>query len=144
MPGTGPPAGNPPGATPGLYGDEEVTSLYGAMVHKDLVVDLVRSLLNRGKGVLVAPEPFFADERSGRRYQQALLRAALEREFGGAARFRYVDLGDLFTREEQLTLTSDGMHLTPEGNTRLARALVEPVAALARPLALARVGGDGT
>lgn len=121
-----------------LYRDEEAVVIYGSMIYKKIVVELVRSLLARGTRVIVAPQPFFGDTFSTRRYQQALLRAAVDREFGTDPRFRYADLGDLFTRREQLIVTTDGMHLNAAGNERLARAFVEPVLDLARRLAIAR------
>jgi hypothetical protein len=90
------------------------------------VRDGVRFALDHGKRVLIVTQPYLSDRH---RRQQAQLRAMLKATFGGNANVGYADLGDAIDVADQ-SLAYDGMHLTTEGNARIARRLVAPVVAL--------------
>jgi hypothetical protein len=90
------------------------------------VRDGVRFALDHGKKVLVVTQPYLSERH---RHQQALLRGMLKAAFGGNASVGYADLGDAIDVTDQ-ALAYDGMHLTAEGNARIARRLVAPVVAL--------------
>jgi lysophospholipase L1-like esterase len=79
--------------------------------------------LKRGKPVLVVTEPYISDKHVA---QQRALAAMLAQRFAGQARLRYVNLGRTIDLRDK-SLCWDGMHLTEEGNRRIAEALVRPV-----------------
>ena len=75
--------------------------------------------LDRGKSVLMVTQPYMT---ATHREQQDLLRSFLERRFRGDPRLRFASMGDEIDLSD-LTLASDGMHLTPAGNRRIAAVL---------------------
>jgi hypothetical protein len=82
--------------------------------------------LSRGKHVFVVSEPFKNDVQIG---QQQVLVEMLTRLYGGNPRVHYINMGpsiDLTDRR----LCFDGLHLTAEGNARLAGQLASAL----RPL----------
>ncbi|HMJ25969.1 MAG TPA: SGNH/GDSL hydrolase family protein [Pyrinomonadaceae bacterium] len=79
--------------------------------------------LKRGRRVLVVTEPYISDKHVE---QQRALEAMLKQRFAGQAHFRYLNLGGTINLHDK-TLCWDGMHLTEEGNRRVAEALVQPV-----------------
>jgi hypothetical protein len=62
--------------------------------------------------------------------QQREVAAMITRTFGGDPRVRYVNLGDAVDVNDT-ALSFDRMHLTAEGNVRIAKQLVAPVADMA-------------
>jgi hypothetical protein len=90
------------------------------------VRDGIRFALDHGKKVLVVTQPYLDDRH---RLQQAQLRTMLKTTFGGNPNVGYADLGEAIDLKNQ-SLAYDGMHLTTEGNARIARLLVAPVVAL--------------
>lgn len=87
----------------------------------------VRFALDRGKSVLVVGQPRLAyGEAERHASQQRALSEMLAREFGGAARVRYVDLADAVDLSRN-DLAFDGLHLSREANAMVAARLVEPL-----------------
>ena len=84
--------------------------------------------LGKGKRVLIAGEPYITDQHV---IQQHELRNLLSRRFADQPRLRYVDLGRTVDLRDQ-SLCWDGMHLTDEGNRRIAAALSQPVLEMLR------------
>jgi hypothetical protein len=87
--------------------------------------DAIQFALSHGKKVLVVTQPYLDDNH---RSQQAALRSMLREQFANNPRVFYADLGhavDLHSRDAY-----DGMHLYREGNEKIARSLVAPVAAM--------------
>lgn len=90
------------------------------------------------KRVLVVGQPHFPPQHA--RYQRHLTQqqevaGMLQRKFGADTGVSYIDLGNVVDLTDP-SKSFDGMHLTPPGNTLVADALIEPVAALvmkARP-----------
>jgi hypothetical protein len=77
----------------------------------------------RGRGLIVVTQPYISDRHID---QQNALAGMLQSRFGADPGVRYVNLGtaiDLRNRE----LAYDGMHLSAEGNRRIAGHLLEPV-----------------
>lgn len=74
-----------------------------------------------------APE---ASLRLRHKEQQREVAGMIAREFGGEPRVRYVDLGNAIDLTDG-ALSFDGMHLTADGNARIAERLVTAVADLA-------------
>src|SRR5262249_3812782 len=84
--------------------------------------------LQRGKRVLIVGEPYISDKHIA---QQTALDSMLRSRFAGQSSLRYLSL----RREVKLrdkSLCWDGMHLTAEGNRRIAAALAQPVLDLLR------------
>jgi lysophospholipase L1-like esterase len=79
--------------------------------------------LKQGKRVLVVTEPYISDQHV---MQQRALAAMLAQRFAGQTQFRYLDLGRTVDLRDR-ALCWDGMHLTEEGNRRIAEALIQPV-----------------
>jgi hypothetical protein len=96
------------------------------------VQDAVDYALHAGTQVLVATQPYAASPSVRPRHieQQAEMAGMLTRKFGGDARVAYVDLGPIVDLRDP-KLSFDQMHLTPAGNQRVARALVDTVLKLA-------------
>jgi lysophospholipase L1-like esterase len=91
------------------------------------VAAAIEYALGRGKRVLVVTEPYVSDEHVT---QQAEMANMLKARFGGERRMRYVNLGQGVVDLEDPNLCVDGIHLSLEGNERIAEALVEPVVEL--------------
>lgn len=89
--------------------------------------------LEHGKPVVVVGQPHFPTGHARRERhisQQRELAALIARRYQNDPRVQYVDMGDGVDLDNP-ELTTDGMHLTLTGNTLVARALAEPVAAMA-------------
>ena len=94
------------------------------------------------KQVLVVTQPYELGKVGERHIeQQREMAAMLQRRFGGDPMVRYVNLGTTVDLYDP-ALSFDRMHLTAEGNRRVARALVEPVVAMAAVRGT-RGGSDG-
>jgi lysophospholipase L1-like esterase len=79
--------------------------------------------LKRGKRVLIVTEPYLNDNQVE---QQRTLEDMLTKRFTGQASLRYLNLGRTVDVRDR-SLSWDGMHLTEEGNRRIAEALTQPV-----------------
>lgn len=93
------------------------------------ISETVNLCLKKGKRVLVVTEPYISNSHVA---QQRAIEAMLAARFAGNPNVRYLNLGTAVDLRDA-TLCWDGMHLTREGNRRIAAALVEPVTELARP-----------
>src|SRR6266404_6313822 len=87
------------------------------------IYDVTDLALKRGKRVLVVTEPYISDRHVE---QQRALEAMLKQRFEGQAHLRYLNLGPTVDLKDR-SLCWDGMHLTEEGNRRIAEALIQPV-----------------
>jgi lysophospholipase L1-like esterase len=87
------------------------------------IYDVTDSALRHGKRVLVVTEPYISDKHVE---QQRALEAMLKQRFEGQAHLRYLNLGPAIDLKDK-SLCWDGMHLTEEGNRRIAEALIQPV-----------------
>jgi len=93
-------------------------------------IDLARA---RGRDVLFVTQPYERiDEASHARHvdQQREAMAMIERRYGADPHVAAVNLGEAIDLRDA-ALSFDGMHLTAEGNARIAARLVEPVLAMA-------------
>ncbi len=63
--------------------------------------------------------------------QQKTMTAMLQRKYGSDPNVAYVNLGDVLDVTDE-RLTTDGMHPTAEGNSRLAAAFAPAVVEMAR------------
>jgi hypothetical protein len=79
--------------------------------------------LAKGKRVLVVTEPYISDDHVEQQFE---LQRMLRSRFAAEPRLRYVNLGDAVDLRDS-ALCWDGMHLTEEGNRRIAAALTQPV-----------------
>lgn len=79
--------------------------------------------LKHGQRVLVVTEPYISDRHVE---QQRAIEAMLKQRFAGQPHIRYLNLGHAIDLQDK-TLCWDGMHLTVEGNRRIAAALIQPV-----------------
>jgi lysophospholipase L1-like esterase len=89
----------------------------------DQVYQAADMALKRGKRVLVVTEPYISAKHI--RQQQAL-ENMLRQRFAGQANLRYLNLGRVVDLHDT-ALCWDGMHLTEEGNRRIAEALLPTV-----------------
>jgi len=89
----------------------------------DRISAAVDLALGKGKRVLIVGEPYITDPHVA---QQHDLDGFLNHRYAGRSQLRYVDLGRTVDLRDQ-SLCWDGMHLTEEGNRRIAAALSEPV-----------------
>jgi lysophospholipase L1-like esterase len=89
----------------------------------------IEHALDRGKQVIVVTQPYlWLEDKSHERHvdQQTELAGMMTRLFASNPRVQYVNFGRLVdTRDTALSF--DGMHLTPDGNRRVAAAFVAPV-----------------
>jgi hypothetical protein len=92
------------------------------------VVRVTELALAKGKRVLIAGEPYITD---GHVEQQAELQNMLASRFGAEPRVRYISLGRVVDLRDP-SLCWDGMHLTEEGNRRIAAALRQPILEMLR------------
>jgi hypothetical protein len=97
----------------------------------DAVTRAVAEARLQGASVLVVSQPYISDSHVE---QQHALAGALSR-FAGDPRVRYFDAGRAIDLHDT-QFAFDGMHLTPEGNRRMAEVLAAPLLAL-------RPGGRG-
>lgn len=93
------------------------------------IYQVTNAALSRGKRVLVVTEPYLSERHIE---QQRALEGMLTKRFAGQAKLRYVNLGGLIDLRDG-SLCWDGMHLTEEGNRRIAEALTQPVLELLGP-----------
>jgi lysophospholipase L1-like esterase len=85
--------------------------------------DAVRLARRRGQRAIVVTQPYLSDLHVE---QQRALAASLQREFGGDSQVRYVNLGRLVDLRDG-RMAYDGLHLTAEGNDKVAAALAPVV-----------------
>ena len=85
--------------------------------------------LKEGKRVLVVTEPYISNEHVA---QQVAIANMLSVRFAGNPNVQYLNLGTAVDLRDT-SLCWDGMHLTQEGNRRIAAALVQPVRDLLQP-----------
>ena len=101
------------------------------------VLESIEYALHEDKQVLVVTPPYEVDFRRPRHEeQQSEMAAMVARRFSSDPRVLYVNLGDALDLMDP-ALSFDRMHLTAEGNRRIAAALVDPVLQL-----IARRGGQ--
>jgi lysophospholipase L1-like esterase len=88
--------------------------------------------LDHHQQVLVVTQPYALGMQLRARHvdQQRAAATMLAQRFHGDRRLRYVNLGEVVALDDPM-LSFDRMHLTPEGNERIANALVEPVIQMA-------------
>ncbi len=96
------------------------------------IYDVTDLEIKRGKRVLVVTEPYISDKHVD---QQRALEGMLSQHFAGQANFRYLNLGRAVDLRDH-SLCWDGMHLTEEGNRRIAEALTQPVLEMLGTIAL--------
>lgn len=96
-----------------------------------LVYGAVRTARDRQVQVIVATPPYVLGEqlRPANVAQQREVATMIARAFGGDRHVIYVSLGDSIDLSDP-SLSFDRMHLTSDGNARIAAALVDPVLAL--------------
>jgi hypothetical protein len=89
--------------------------------------DAIALGLSKGARVLVVADPFLLDAALRERQiaQRTALEGMLEAQFRGRG-VAYLSLGDAIDMTDA-SLQIDGMHLTIQGNDRIAEALVQPV-----------------
>jgi len=92
------------------------------------IFETVALTLKQGKHIMVVTEPYISDKHLA---QQQALRNMLVARFASDPNFRYLDLGRTVDLRDS-SLCWDGMHLTEEGNRRIARAMVPAVTELLR------------
>jgi len=79
--------------------------------------------LAKGKRVMIVGEPYLSDEHVEQQFE---LERMLRSRFAAEPRLRYLNLGNTLDLRDS-SLCWDGMHLTEEGNRRIAAALTGPV-----------------
>jgi len=85
-------------------------------------------VLAKGKRVLIVGEPYINDYHVD---QQSELERVLKFRFAGEPRLRYLNLGRVVDLRDP-SLCWDGMHLSVEGNRRIAAALMQPALEMLR------------
>jgi lysophospholipase L1-like esterase len=93
------------------------------------ISETVSAALKDGKRVLVVTEPYISDKHVE---QQAAIANMLSVRFADNPNVHYLNLGTAVDLRDP-SLCWDGMHLTQEGNRRIAAALVQPVGELLPP-----------
>src|SRR6267143_531709 len=111
-----------------LTGESEATTSDGTCpaewhFYCQQIYDVTDVALKHGRRVLVVTEPYISDKHVE---QQRALEAMLKQRFEGQAHLRYLNLGRTVDLQDR-SLCWDGMHLTEEGNRRIAEALIQPV-----------------
>ena len=84
------------------------------------ISEAINLALNRQKSVLVVTEPYISD---GHVEQQLELENMLKKRFAGA-NLKYLNLGRTVDLRDR-SLCWDGMHLSEEGNRRIAAAMAQ-------------------
>jgi len=92
----------------------------------DQVYETVQMALQSGKRVLIVTEPYISDQHVA---QQKALEAMIQMRFPNQTHLQYLNLGRTVDLRDK-SLCWDGMHLTEEGNRRIAGALRQPVSDL--------------
>jgi hypothetical protein len=92
------------------------------------VLSSIEYALGAGQSVLVVTPPYELGPELRARHaeQQTAMAEMVSRRFGSDARVLYVNLGEAVDLAD-VALSYDRMHLTAEGNRRIAAALVTPV-----------------
>ena len=88
--------------------------------------DAIRAARDSNRAVLVVTQPYISDLHVE---QQRALIGMLAEHFGNDAAVAHANAGTAVNLRD-VQFAFDGMHLTPEGNRRIADALVAPVLAL--------------
>ena len=94
----------------------------------DQVYEAAQMALQNGKRVLIVTEPYISDQHVA---QQKSLQTMLQLRFLQQPHLRYLNLGGVVDLRDK-SLCWDGMHLTQEGNRRIAAAMTQPVLDLLR------------
>jgi hypothetical protein len=96
------------------------------------MLDAIDYAVSHGHQVLVVTQPYEGVPALRPRHQdqQRELAGVVARVYGGNSRVRYVNLGTAVELRDP-KMSFDTMHLTPEGNQLIAKALVEPVLEMA-------------
>lgn len=89
----------------------------------DQVYEAAQMALQKGKQVLIVTEPYISDRHVA---QQKALEKMIRIRFPDQPHLRYLNLGRTIDLRDK-SLCWDGMHLTEEGNRRIAGALRQPV-----------------
>jgi lysophospholipase L1-like esterase len=92
----------------------------------DQIYEAVDLALKSGRRVLIVTEPYINDKHV---IQQRALEQMLAERFAGQSNLRYLNLGHAVDLRDP-ALCWDGMHLTEEGNRRIADAMMQPIADL--------------
>jgi lysophospholipase L1-like esterase len=87
------------------------------------VYEAAQMALQSGQRVLIVTEPYISDQHVA---QQKVLEAMIQMRFPNQPHLRYLNLGSTVDLGDK-SLCWDGMHLTEEGNRRIAGALRQPV-----------------
>jgi len=93
------------------------------------ISETVSVALKDGKRVLVVTEPYLSNDHVA---QQAAIANMLSVRFAENPNVHYLNLGTVVDLRDT-SLCWDGMHLTEEGNRRIAAALAQPVRELLPP-----------
>ena len=118
------------GAAPGEQDQgTSATCLPQNQFYCERIVLATTAALEKGKSVLIVGEPYINEAHI---FQQNDLHRMLTVRFAQEPRVRYLDLGSTVDLRDA-NLCWDGMHLTAEGNRRIAAALSEPVRAMLPP-----------
>jgi hypothetical protein len=88
----------------------------------------IRQARQHGQRVLIVTQPYLSDLHVD---QQRALESSLQRQFGGDAGVRYVNLGRLVDLRDP-RMAYDGLHLTAIGNQKIAAALAPAVLEMTR------------
>lgn len=83
----------------------------------------VEYALGRGRWAVVVTEPYVGE---GHVEQQRVMAQRLQARFGAHPKLRYLNLGTAVDLKDP-SLCYDGLHLTVQGNERIAEALVSPM-----------------
>jgi lysophospholipase L1-like esterase len=83
----------------------------------------VEYALGRGRWAVVVTEPYVGE---GHVEQQRVMAAALQARFSHHPKLRYLNLGTAVDLKDP-SLCYDGLHLTVQGNERIAEALLSPM-----------------
>lgn len=89
----------------------------------DQVYEAAQMALQNGKRVLIVTEPYISDRHFA---QQKALEDMIRIRFSNQRHLRYLNLGPTVDLRDK-SLCWDGMHLTQEGNRRIAVALRQPI-----------------
>ena len=93
------------------------------------ISETVSAAVKEGKRVLVVTEPYLSDKHVE---QQRALEGMISARFADNPNVHYLNLGTAVDLRDP-SLCWDGMHLTQEGNRRIAAALIQPVRELLQP-----------
>lgn len=94
----------------------------------DQIYEAAAMTLKKGKRIMIVTEPYLNDAHVG---QQQALANMLAARFAGNSSVHYLNLGTTLDLRDP-SLCWDGMHLTAEGNRRIAAAMAHPVLDLLR------------